>query len=186
MRYAGSPLCYHFDELRQAEKGPLLVELGEKGEPVKIRLQHTPPLHPMRELRGAYEELRAAELQHPRTGEYLRLVLTDRRLSPETCAFFEELARSRGSILMDRSSEYDPFRGEVTAPSTGAVREKRVEELFCDFYAERSGGTPPTEQDQALLAFAGELLQNADPHGVPTGQEIEKLLDYLTEQEVRP
>ena len=186
VRYAGSPLCYHFDELRQAEKGPLLVELGEKGEPVKIRLQHTPPLHPMRELRGAYEELRAAELQHPRTGEYLRLVLTDRRLSPETCAFFEELARSRGSILMDRSSEYDPFRGEVTAPSTGAVREKRVEELFCDFYAERSGGTPPTEQDQALLAFAGELLQNADPHGVPTGQEIEKLLDYLTEQEVRP
>jgi hypothetical protein len=87
---------------------------------------------------------------------------------------------------MDRSSEYDPFRGEVSAPSTGAVREKRVEELFCDFYAERSDGTPPTEQDQALLAFAGELLQNTDPHGTPTGQEIEKLLDYLTEQEVRP
>ena len=35
VRYAGSPMCYHFDELRQPKKGPLLVELGAKGtEPV--------------------------------------------------------------------------------------------------------------------------------------------------------
>ena len=28
VRYAGSPLCYHFDETRQRAKGPVLVELG--------------------------------------------------------------------------------------------------------------------------------------------------------------
>ena len=31
VRYAGSPLCYHFDETRQSVKGPILVELGAKG-----------------------------------------------------------------------------------------------------------------------------------------------------------
>ena len=183
VRYAGSPLCYHFDELRQPEKGPLLVEMGAKGEPVRTTLLRIPPLHPMRELRGGFEELRAAELARPRTGEYLRLVLTDRRLSPESCAFFEDLARSRGSILMDRCSEYEPFRGEAAAPHSAALRQKRVEELFCDFFAERSGGTPPSEPDQALLAFAGALLERSDP---PGEEEIEKLLDYLTEQEARP
>ena len=149
------------------------MELGEKGEPVKIRLQHIPPLHPMRELRGAYEELQAAELQHPRTGEYLRLVLTDRRLSPETCAFFEELARSRGSILMDRSSEYDPFRGEVTAPSTGAVREKRVEELTVLLVRTKDMVLIRKREETGLLAG---LFEFPNETGHLTEQEAEALL----------
>ena len=186
VRYAGSPLCYHFDELRQPLKGPILVELGAKGEPIRCQLRQIPPLHPMRELRGGFEELRDAELARPGTGEYLRLVLTDRRLSPESCGFFEDLARSRGSILMDRCSEYEPFRGEAAAPHSAAVRQKSVEELFCGFYEERSGGIPPTEAVQALLAYAGELLQSADLHAPPSGEEIEKLLRYLMEQEARP
>ena len=116
VRYAGSPLCYHFNELRQPEKGPVLVELGAKGTPPEIRVLTIPPLHPMRELRGSLEELRASELAVPRQNEYLRLVLTDQRLSPEISAFFEELFGSRGSILMERCSEYDPFRETGSAP----------------------------------------------------------------------
>ncbi len=30
VRYAGSPLCYHFEESKQPRKGPLLVELGKR------------------------------------------------------------------------------------------------------------------------------------------------------------
>jgi exonuclease SbcD len=163
----------------------VLVTLGAKGTPVGIEVLRIPPLHPMRELRGSLEELRASELAFPRQNEYLRLVLTDQRLSPEISAFFEELFRSRGSILMERGSEYDPFREAGSAPTASALEQKSIRELFTDFYTERSGGVPPTDEDAALLGFAGEILQHAEPHAAPTAAEIEKLLDYLTGQEAR-
>ena len=183
VRYAGSPLCYHFNELRQAEKGPVLVTLGPKGAGVKTEVLKIAPLHPMRELRGTLEELRRSELAFPRENEYLRLVLTDQRLSPDVSAFFDGLFRSRGSILMERGSEYDPFRENASAPTAGALERRSVCELFGDFYAERSGGGAPDEDDLALLSFAQELALHADTHARPGEAESEKLLAFILKQE---
>ncbi len=185
IRYAGSPLCYHFNEIRQPAKGPVLVELGPKGAEPRIEVLKIPPLHPMRELRGGLEELRAAELAEERTNEYLRLVLTDRRLSPELSAFFDELFRARGSILMERCSEYDPFRESAGAPTAAAAEQKSIAELFGDFYGERSGGDLPGEDDLALLACAEELTLRADTHGAPAPQEIDTILSLVMKQEAR-
>lgn len=183
VRYAGSPLCYHFNEIRQPDKGPVLVELGEKGAPVGIRVLKIPPLHPMRELRGTLEELRRAELAFPRENEYLRLVLTDQRLSPEISAFFDELFRSRGSILMDRCSEYDPFRETASAGASGAAESKSVRELFLDFYADRCRDETPEEDDAALLSFLEELALHADTHAAPGRTEIDRVLAFMEKQE---
>ncbi len=183
VRYAGSPLCYHFNETKQAAKGPVLVTLGAKSEPVKTETLAIPPLHPMRELRGAFEELRDAELANPRRGEYLRVVLTDRRVSPEIAVFFRELYKSRDSILMELCSDYQTAAGGAGMLSRGDVEEKSVEDLFADFYAERRGGETPTEEDAALLRFAGELLSRADVRAAPGEKETQKLLDWLLEQE---
>ena len=177
VRYAGTPLCYHFNETRQPAKGPVLVELGEKGEPVKIETLVIPPLHPMREIRGGYEEIREAELNDPRRGEYLRIVLTDRRVSPEIAAFFRELYAGRDSVLMELRSDYTQFSGEAGALSRGDVEQKSTETLFADFFTERSGGEPPADE------HAGELLRLADPHTMPDTRDVEKLLAYLTRQE---
>ena len=87
VRYAGSPLCYHFSETGQPAKGPVLVELGVKGEKPKIQTCLIPPLHPMREVKGSWEQLRDSELGQARENEYLRIVLTDRRISPEIAGF---------------------------------------------------------------------------------------------------
>ena len=184
VRYAGSPMCYHFDELRQAKKGPVLVELGPKGQ-VSAETFVIPPLHPMRELRGAYEELRDRELAEPRTGEYLRLVLTDRRMSPEIGAFFEDLCRARGSILMDRCSEYNPFGSQSAAVSARAVEQKSVSELFSQFYAARSGGDEPSQADLDLLERALQLMEESEVHEAPTPQAMGGLLDFILEQEER-
>ena len=183
VRYAGSPLCYHFNETKQAAKGPVLVTLGAKSEPVKTETLVIPPLHPMRELRGAFEELRDAELANPRRGEYLRVVLTDRRVSPEIAVFFRELYKSRDSILMELCSDYQTAAGGAGMLSRGDVEEKSVEDLFADFYAERRGGETPTEEDATLLRFAGELLSRADVRAAPGEKETQKLLDWLLEQE---
>ncbi len=183
VRYAGSPLCYHFDELRQPRKGPVLVELGEKGAPPRMETYPLTPLHPMRELRGEYDALRAQELAKTRKGEYLRVVLTDRRVTPEVADFFRGLAEARGSVLMELCSEYRAFGGAVAGPSGSAVREKSVEELFVDFYTERSGGEPPSAADQELLAFAGERLHRVPGQTVPEAGDVEKLLGFVMEQE---
>lgn len=182
VRYAGSPMCYHFNETRQAKKGPVLVDLGAKGEDPAIEVLEIPPLHPMRELRGAHEELLLQETAQARQGEYLRLVLTDRRLSPEAVAPFEALCRERGSVLMERCSEYEPFRAAAAA-SSEAVEQKSMQALFCDFYAECTAGEPPEEADAALLDYAETIAQHADVHADPGAEEIEKLVEFLVKQE---
>lgn len=185
VRYAGSPLCYHFNETKQPVKGPLLVELGEKGEPIRTETIVLPPLHRMRELRGTYDELREAALDDTGRGEYLRIVLTDRRVSPEISAFFHELFESRGSIVMELCADYEQFTGETGSLSRSDVEQKSVQALFGDFYTERAGSVPPTDADAALLDYAGELLARADCRSAPAEQDIQKLLDYLSEQEAR-
>ena len=178
VRYAGSPLCYHFDEVRQQAKGPVLVELSAKGEPIRIETLLIPPLHPMRELRGAFEELRAEALADTRRGEFLRVALTDRRVTQESAAFFRELFESRDSVLMEICSEYNAWH-EISGPEREAAKQKSVEELFTDFFAQRLGGELPTEKEAALLAYAGELLLG----GLPPERQIERLLAFAQEQE---
>ena len=183
VRYAGSPLCYHFDELRQPKKGPLLVELGEKGtQPVLARLEIA-PLHPMRELRGTYEEVRAAASEAGE-GEYVKIVLTDRALTPELNTYFEAVFKAKNSVLMERVSEFQRFTGEARQRELHELEQRSVEELFVDFYTERSNGAPEDE-DVNLLRFAAELLRNSDagddgtfvPPSLP-----EKVLRYLAKE----
>lgn len=180
VRYAGSPLCYHFSETRQPAKGPVLVELGAKGTEPRIETLRIPPLHPMREVRGTYPELRDSELQGGGTGEYIRVVLTDRRVTPEERAFFQDLYDSRGSVLMELVSEYDPFGAVTTAPTGTARAEKAVERLFAEFYAHRNEGESPSQADLALLEFAGEQVRHADDLGQA---ETQRLIRFALEQE---
>ena len=179
VRYAGSPMCYHFNETRQAAKGPVLVEMGKKGAPVQIQTREIAPLHPMREMRGGFEELRERELAEERRNEYLRLVITDRPMTPEISDFFQSLAEQRGSVLMDRCSEYRRFTEDISGADPEAVREKSVEELFSDFFAERSGGNEPEQADLELLHAAGELLRNSPPEPGQRSAVDEKMRDKL-------
>lgn len=185
VRYAGTPMCYHFNETKQASKGALLVELGAKGAPIRIERRHIPPLHPMRELRGPFAELRDTELSRQTRGEYLRLVLTDQPVTPEVGDFFRSLAAARDSVLMETDSEYRRTVYGGGAPGVEALREKTAEELFAEFFTERSGAEPD-EADLALLHEAGELLRS---HPAEPGQDdaplAEKLLDYLMRQEAK-
>lgn len=181
VRYAGSPLCYHFDELRQPAKGPILVELGEKGAAPHMETRQIEPLHPMRELRGAYEELRSQALEDARTGEYLRVVLTDRRVSQEITGFFRELCESRGIVLLEIVSEHMRFH-DVLAPGRDAVAQKSMEELFSDFFTERLGGEMPDEQEAALIEYAASLIHQGEGTA-PDSKQMERLLRFAMEQE---
>lgn len=183
VRYAGSPMCYHFNETRQREKGPVLVNLGAKREPVKIETLHISPLHPMREIRGAFDAIMAQELADPRRGEYLRVVLTDRRPGAMEHDALKSLFAARDSKLLDFESEFARAVGASVTPSSAAVREKSVEELFVDYFKYRTDGEIPDDETIDLLRSAGERLRHAGPGVEPSGEDVDRLLEVLLRKE---
>ncbi|MBR6413270.1 MAG: exonuclease SbcCD subunit D [Oscillospiraceae bacterium] len=174
VRYAGSPLCYHFHETRQAVKGPLLIELGAKGEAPTVRLQPIAPLHPMRIAEGSYADIRAAEAL--RGGEYVSVRLTDQRVSPAVADDLHRLFEARGSLLMELGSSFRADCGEA-ALTSATLREKGLAELFADFYTQKTNGAAPNDAELALLNRAAELAASADLRLPPEAAQIELLLE---------
>ena len=183
VRYAGSPLCYHFNETRQPPKGPVLVELGAKGTPVRTEVLQIPPLHPMTALEGAYEDLRDRELARDSSGEYVSVVLTDRRITPEISDFFHSLYESRGSDLMYLDSSYRIAAAEGDELTVSKVREKTLPELFSEFYASQRGGIDLSEEEQALLQEAASLMEGEDLQKEPGEKAIQALLRQALRKE---
>ena len=176
VRYAGSPLCYHFNETKQAPKGPILVELGEKGGPMRIQTLPIPPLHPMVALEGAYEALRDQELAGKRTGEYLSITLTDRRVTPEISEFFHNLYQDRDSRLLELSSSFRLSAGAAGTLRSRQVREKSLPELFSDFCTAQMGGTEPTPLQTELVERAAALMAGEDLQREPAAEAVDTLL----------
>ena len=187
VRYAGSPLCYHFDETRQRAKGPLLVEMGEKGREIKIEPQIIPPLHPMREIRGAWEEIKTGEEQGGARDEYVRIVVTDRRVTPEISAFCRELLGNRGSVVMELVSD----RGEAGAAAAedggSGAGQKSIEAYFEEFYCERVKDREPDGKDRELFRFAAERAragETAERRNESLEKDAADLLEFILGQEV--
>ena len=97
---------------------------------------------------------------------------------------FDSLFRARGSILMERCSEYDPFHEGAALPEGERPEQRSIRDLFTDFYARRSGGDLPDTADEQLLAYVEELVQQADLHSPPHEEEIQKILAFMAQQEV--
>lgn len=178
VRYAGSPLCYHFKETKQPAKGPLLVELGEKGTEPRIETKVIEPLHRLRELKGTAAELKAVAEQGSRMGEYVRIVVTDQRITPQLAEFFRELFRKRDSIVMELVSEFQEYQPALGASAGHREEQKPVEEYFAQLYRERRPGQELEEPQRQLLHCAGELVRAGQGAAV-TDQEARRLLDYL-------
>ena len=171
MRYAGSPLCYHFDEARWPEKGAVRVELGAKGD-VSARLVPIEPLHPLRVVEGAYDEIIASETANPARGEYVKVVLTDRRVDQASGDALRALFLSKGSIALETGSAYHPF----SAPGgTGAAHraERALEECFTAFWRDRHGGSDPDAATAALVRRAAEQVESGRPM---SGGDVDELV----------
>ena len=183
VRYAGSPLCYHFRETRQPAKGPLLVTMGEKGTAPVIETLCIPPLHPMQELKGTLASMRERMLLDAPENAYLRIVLDDTRITPEITDFFQRVCEAHDTLLMEIVSEHRAYAPAGEAVSAADLRSCPVEEMFASFYTDRMGGQELSEEDAGLLRFAGELLHERDDGR--GGDKADRLLAFLREQEER-
>ena len=185
VRYAGTPMAYHFNEIKQPDKGPLLVTLPGKNEKISIELQRIEPLHRMREIRGKYDEIREQAVSNPWMNEYLKIILTDQRITPLVSDFIHETAKAHGSTVLELTSEYNAFTGDAVFRGTKDMHEKPVEELFADFYKERNNGTEADDRDLELMAFVGEITRDAAiTQEEPDEKAYRKILDFVFKQEV--
>lgn len=163
--YAGTPLCYHFNETRQKNKGTVMVHLGKKGSEVEIQSAVIEPKHVMRAVSGDYEDVVATEKVGAKRGEYVSVTITDRRITPEIAAYFREFYGSRESVLMELISS---FRNSEMSIGKSHVRaeERSLEELFTDFYRFREGDELSDVEARALQLAIESM------HSVQSGDSV--------------
>lgn len=177
VRYAGTPICYHFAETRQENKGLLEVRLGPKGETPQVKTLPVRPLHKMRFLEGTREDIYRILEEDPGRGEYLGVRITDERITPQTASYLRQLLEGRGSFLLELLSSHTVFHQGSGSPAE-SVEEQAVEDLFADFYRDQSGGVPPEDEEYEMMQYVGELVRRTDPHQPLREEDVDRILAH--------
>lgn len=185
IRYSGSPLCYHFGELRKSHKGPVIVTLKEKGN-FEYRIEELPVLHNMREIKGLFNDILEKESLSKAKNEYLRVVLTDERVPSGARATLLSLFESKNSKMMEIVHE-----PATRAKSEHKEREvkaeiKTIEDYFSLFYQNRNNDEFPEEDDQMLISFIAEQVRHSSDDEKPTEpslKDIDKIVEFVMKQE---
>lgn len=157
IRYAGSPMCYHFSEIGHP-KGCTLVEMGKKGSPVTVRQIELPSLHPLIQRQGTLSQILQEESLHPTQNAYVRIVLTDSALPQGAVDTLRALYRSQGSSLLETVRDSAAVQKESVAGAS-AVKEQPLAELFSSFFEMRTGALPDG-QFQRLIDFAAQQVEH--------------------------
>lgn len=181
VRYAGSPLCYHFDEIRQTNKGPLLVHLKGKGEDLTVDHIRIEPYHRMVEIKGTMAEIKERLENNYMEREYYRLVITDQRTSPDFTSLVRNLALSREGMVLEIVSEYKEF-SKVTPKTASTFHQKTLEEYFTELYRNRKDEVDPDEIEEKVIEMTAELVRKAEEEeklAVPTDQAVDCLLNQI-------
>ncbi|MDO4415138.1 MAG: exonuclease SbcCD subunit D [Erysipelotrichaceae bacterium] len=178
VRYAGTPLCYHFAETRQQSKGPVEIILNEKGSKPEIRTIPIEPLHKMRCLMGTKDEIYSLLENDTGRGEYFGITVSDQRITPEINGYIKELLAARESLVLELISSYTAFANRAAAADRQSVENRALEDLFSDLYTEQSGGTPPSKDEYEVMQYVGEMVRNQDAHQPYNPACIDQILSF--------
>ena len=175
VRYAGSPLCYHFSEANQ-KKGLTVVELEEKGN-VRISIEEIPVLHPMCELTGTLDEILEADVKKNR---YVKVILRQECFPPQTVELLREHFAKKECILMEVARDLSSKNRKNTVEELQNIQNLSLEELFLDFYSYQYEGDLPEENLGDLITFVAEQSRNGyeDESESERKQATEKLIAY--------
>lgn len=183
VRYAGSPLCYHFSEIRKPRKGPVYLELNAKGTPLTFEICELPVRHRMRELRGAFSEVLDSVISATEREEYIRVVLTDDNIPVDASAQLRALLNERGSFLMEVVRDVNrPVLSEKRIAGQ-AIQDKPLDALFSEFYADRTGGAILDHMQMDIVRLVARQVQMSDSPEYVSDQDIDEILKYVMEQE---
>ena len=176
IRYSGTPLCYHFDETKQPQKGLVEIILKNKGTEPEIKVIPVTPLHRMHCYSGSLTDIQNELVSNSGySNEYVQVELTNSRITPDIRASIDNIFSARSSLVLDVFSSKSILSSGKISSSEFHGTEKSVEEMFASFYKSRFDAEPD-ENDTALINFVSELARNADEI---TDNTSDKLINYL-------
>jgi len=178
IRYAGSPLNYHFSEIGQ-QKGLTVVEIEEKGN-VKITIEALPILHKMCEIAGTMEEILQSDVP---PGCYVRAVIRQQLLPPQAVEILRQYFDSKDCVLMEAVRDISEEKKKGAKQKRKDIRTLSLEELFEDFYSHRQDGSLPDAETEKLISFAAEQTRNSsgDETEKERTQAAKQLIEYAKE-----
>ena len=179
VRYCGTPMCYHFDETRQKDKGALLIEIDAKGEDIKVDKITFAPLHPLVIIKGPYEEVKR-RISDLKGGEYVSVTVTDKGREERVNAAITSLLSAKDAKMLE-FTQANTYRANLPDSEGSLQAEKPVAELFDDFYFERMKEHLDGD-DSALILYLAEITErtNFEEDGAADRAAAE-LLDFLKE-----
>lgn len=177
VRYAGTPICYHFDETRFKNKGIVEVVLGKKGEDVKSSIIPIAPLHKMHQIKGTRDEIYDEVRNRVGEKEYVGITMTDMKFTSEISDYLRTVIAGRNGVLLETLSTYSDYHFSGVTSNSGDVKEKSVEDLFSDFYKAQMAGKDPSEYELEIMRYIGELVRNSSDS--KKEENAKKLLERL-------
>ena len=157
VRYAGTPLKYHADEVGD-EKSMPIVTMGKKGD-VQIELRPFRPLRDMRSLKGRLKQLLAAEnVRKPE--DYIFVTLTDEDIISDAMSIFRQVYPNTLQIRYDNAHT----RGIELADPSKIAEMRSFPELMADFYRQMYQQEISAEEMRLMERIAREagILDETD------------------------
>lgn len=178
IRYAGSPLVYHFSEIGQ-KKGLTVVEIREKGT-VEISVEPLDVLHPMCDVRGTLEEILAEPVEK---NSYIKAVILQELLPPGTVEILRSHFEAEECILMEVVREPVSGKKHCESKTAADIRSRSIEELFTEFYAFVRNKDLPDGISERIIGYAAELTRNqsGDETEKERAKSTENLIAYAKE-----
>lgn len=153
IRYAGSPLCYSFSEVKYTKSVPV-VELGRKGE-AAVRLCPLVPKREMAVLKGTMGELTSGEMPEENRERYLQIILQEDGELLDPMQTLRQYYPRVMQILFQRSMT----ERETEKITAGELKQTGPEELFRRFYEDVSGREFTAEKRQVMKDILREIRE---------------------------
>ena len=179
VRYAGSPLSYHFRESGQT-KGLTVVEIKEKGQ-LEISVEELPVLHKMCELSGTIEQIVETEIEK---NSYVRAVIKQEVLPPQAVEILRAHFETKDCVLMEVVREFSVQNKKDRTLEAKNVQTMSLEELFAQFYGYLHQGNILNFTDEKIISFAAEQSRNyfGDETEAERNKAARQLVDYVMNQ----
>lgn len=145
IRYSGSQLKYHFDEIGQ-EKTVTIAEIGVKGE-LHIREIPLQPKRQVRAYKGTYTQITSKSFyDNIEKEDYVYITLTDEEDIPDAARKLKKIYPNMLQLF------YDNCRTRMPSVIHSEIRNETLSpmQIFSEFYANQSNHTM-TEEQQAIM-----------------------------------
>lgn len=151
VRYCGTPLKYSFSECRH-KKSVTMLDIGTKGEEIKITELPLVPMRDMREMTGSFEELFEEGKNNP-SDDYLRIVLTDTDRIPDAIGglrpFYPNI------MILEYAIDREKYDG-ITETVINTERYSPME-LFSKFFNIQNGRDMEEDQRELMEELINEI-----------------------------